>query len=55
MPAAVAAGVARAFIGDVFRAQGLPAADAARIAELMTERRREGDSVSGWGFRKGCR
>src|ERR1700681_3101570 len=37
MPAAVAAGVARAFIDDVFRAQGLPAGDAARIAELMTE------------------
>jgi L-2-hydroxycarboxylate dehydrogenase (NAD+) len=36
MPA-VAAPVARAFIDDVFRAQGLPAADSARIAELMTE------------------
>src|SRR5215831_3062380 len=37
MPATVAAPVARAFIDEVFRAQGLPAADAARIAELMTE------------------
>jgi L-2-hydroxycarboxylate dehydrogenase (NAD+) len=37
MAAAVQAQVARAFIDDVFRAQGLPVADAARIAELMTE------------------
>ena len=37
MPAAVAAGVARAFIDDVFVAAGLPAGDASRIAELMTE------------------
>src|ERR1700754_5190722 len=37
MPATVQADVARAFIADVFRAQGLPPADAARIAELMTE------------------
>jgi L-2-hydroxycarboxylate dehydrogenase (NAD+) len=37
MPATVQAAVARAFIADVFRAQGLPTADAARIAELMTE------------------
>src|SRR5499427_5094365 len=37
MAGAVQADVARAFIDDVFRAQGLPAADAARIAELMTE------------------
>jgi len=37
MLASVQADVARAFIGDVFRAQGLPAADSARIAELMTE------------------
>jgi len=33
----VAAGVARAFIADVFAAAGFPAADAARIGELMTE------------------
>ena len=37
MPATVAAPVARAFIADVFAAAGFPAADAARIAELMTE------------------
>src|SRR5215469_4529801 len=37
MPATVAAGVARAFIAEVFAAAGLPSADAARIAELMTE------------------
>ena len=37
MPQTVAAEVARGFIADVFRAQGLPAADADRIAELMTE------------------
>jgi LDH2 family malate/lactate/ureidoglycolate dehydrogenase len=37
MAATVRADVARAFIDDVFRAQGLPAADATRIAELMTE------------------
>jgi len=37
MPATVAAGVARAFIADVFAVADLPAADAARIAELMTE------------------
>jgi LDH2 family malate/lactate/ureidoglycolate dehydrogenase len=37
MPAPVQADVARAFIDDVFRAQGLPAADCSRIAELMTE------------------
>lgn len=37
MPATVAADVARAFIADVFAAAGLPVADAARIAELMTE------------------
>jgi L-2-hydroxycarboxylate dehydrogenase (NAD+) len=37
MPQAVQAGVARAFIDDVMRAAGLPAADAARVAELMTE------------------
>ena len=37
MPKAVQAAVAHAFIADVFRAQGLPAADAERIAELMTE------------------
>jgi LDH2 family malate/lactate/ureidoglycolate dehydrogenase len=37
MPATVAAGVARAFIADVFVAAGLPAGDATRIAELMTE------------------
>jgi L-2-hydroxycarboxylate dehydrogenase (NAD+) len=37
MPAAVQAEIARDFIADVFRAQGLPAADSARIAELMTE------------------
>ena len=37
MPAAVQADVARAFIDEVFRAQGLPAGDATRIAELMTE------------------
>ena len=35
--AVVQAEVARAFISDVFRAQGLPPADSARIAELMTE------------------
>jgi L-2-hydroxycarboxylate dehydrogenase (NAD+) len=34
---AVPARAARAFIDDVFRAAGLPAADSARIAELMTE------------------
>ena len=34
---AVPAPVARAFIDDVMRAAGLPAADAARVAELMTE------------------
>jgi LDH2 family malate/lactate/ureidoglycolate dehydrogenase len=37
MPATVAAGIARAFIADVFVAAGFPAADSARIAELMTE------------------
>jgi LDH2 family malate/lactate/ureidoglycolate dehydrogenase len=37
MAATVQADVARAFIDDVFRAQGLPAGDATRIAELMTE------------------
>jgi len=37
MPATVQAVVARAFIAEVFAAAGLPAADAARIAELMTE------------------
>jgi L-2-hydroxycarboxylate dehydrogenase (NAD+) len=37
MPATVKAGVARAFIADAFAAAGFPAADAARIAELMTE------------------
>jgi LDH2 family malate/lactate/ureidoglycolate dehydrogenase len=37
MPATVAAGVACAFIAEVFAAAGLPAAGAARIAELMTE------------------
>src|SRR5215475_2507569 len=37
MPASVAALIARAFIADVFCAQGLPEADAVRIAELMTE------------------
>jgi LDH2 family malate/lactate/ureidoglycolate dehydrogenase len=37
MPSAVQAAVARLFIEEVFRAQGLPAADSARIAELMTE------------------
>src|ERR1700756_1896512 len=37
MPATVAAGASRAFIADVFAAAGFPAADAARIAELMTE------------------
>src|ERR1700758_1693022 len=37
MPATVQADVARAFIAEVFRAQGLPPADAARIGELMTE------------------
>src|ERR1051325_4610693 len=37
MAATVQAEIARAFIDDVFRAQGLPAADATRIAELMTE------------------
>jgi L-2-hydroxycarboxylate dehydrogenase (NAD+) len=36
-PRTVRADVARAFIGDVFVAEGLPPADAARIAELMTE------------------
>src|ERR1051325_2933854 len=35
--AVVQADVARAFIGDVFVAAGLPAGDATRIAELMTE------------------
>jgi LDH2 family malate/lactate/ureidoglycolate dehydrogenase len=35
--AAVQADVARAFIAEVFRVQGLPPADSARIAELMTE------------------
>src|ERR1700686_3799494 len=34
---AVPAGVARAFIDDVMRSAGFPAADAARVAELMTE------------------
>jgi LDH2 family malate/lactate/ureidoglycolate dehydrogenase len=34
---AVPAPVASAFIDDVMRAAGLPAADAARVAELMTE------------------
>ncbi len=34
---AIPARAARAFIDDVFRAAGLPAADAARVAELMTE------------------
>src|SRR5215470_11799554 len=37
MPASVAAPIARAFIADVFCAQGLPEADSVRIAELMTE------------------
>src|SRR5262252_7703873 len=37
MPASVAALIARAFIADVFCAQGLPEADSVRIAELMTE------------------
>src|SRR5580704_17354046 len=37
MSATIEAGVARAFIADVFAAAGFPAADAARIAELMTE------------------
>src|SRR5262252_6203697 len=37
MPASVAAPIARAFIADVFCAQGLPQADSVRIAELMTE------------------
>jgi len=37
MPATVQAGVARAFIDDVLVAEGLPAGDATRIAELMTE------------------
>jgi LDH2 family malate/lactate/ureidoglycolate dehydrogenase len=37
MAATVQADVARAFIAEVFRAQGLPAADSARVAELMTE------------------
>jgi LDH2 family malate/lactate/ureidoglycolate dehydrogenase len=37
MAATVRADVARAFIDDVFRAQGLPPGDATRIAELMTE------------------
>jgi L-2-hydroxycarboxylate dehydrogenase (NAD+) len=37
MPATVPASVARAFIADAFAAAGLPATDAARIAELMTE------------------
>jgi LDH2 family malate/lactate/ureidoglycolate dehydrogenase len=37
MPATVQADVARAFIADVFAAAGLPAADAARVAERMTE------------------
>src|SRR5438876_613085 len=37
MAATVQADVARAFIDEVFRAQGLPAGDATRIAELMTE------------------
>ena len=37
MPATVQAGLARAFIADVFAAAGFPAADAARIGELMTE------------------
>jgi len=36
-PRTVRAEIARAFIDDVFRAQGLPAADSTRIAELMTE------------------
>jgi LDH2 family malate/lactate/ureidoglycolate dehydrogenase len=35
--AVVQADVARAFIGEVFVAAGLPAGDATRIAELMTE------------------
>jgi LDH2 family malate/lactate/ureidoglycolate dehydrogenase len=34
---AVPAPIARAFIDDVMRAAGLPVADAARVAELMTE------------------
>ena len=37
MPASVAAPIARAFIADVFCAQGLPQADSVRITELMTE------------------
>jgi L-2-hydroxycarboxylate dehydrogenase (NAD+) len=37
MAATVAAPVARAFIADAFAAAGFPAADAARIGELMTE------------------
>src|SRR5438105_11283974 len=37
MAATVQADVARAFIDEVFRAQGLPAGDATRVAELMTE------------------
>jgi LDH2 family malate/lactate/ureidoglycolate dehydrogenase len=37
MPATIAAPIARAFIADVFAAAGFPAADAARVAELMTE------------------
>ena len=37
MPATVQADVARAFIAEVFVAAGLPAGDATRIAELMTE------------------
>src|ERR1700674_5589179 len=37
MAQAIPAGVARAFIDDVMRAAGLPAADSARVAELMTE------------------
>ena len=37
MSLAIPAPVARAFIDDVLRAAGLPVADAARVAELMTQ------------------
>ena len=37
MTQAIAARIAQSFIDDVLRAAGLPAADAARVAELMTE------------------
>jgi LDH2 family malate/lactate/ureidoglycolate dehydrogenase len=33
----IPARAARVFIADVFTASGLPATDAARVAELMTE------------------